>query len=149
MCFAHYLEPLCSLECFIPPHTKGTFQGIYIVASKAFSLTHLFVSGFWQPVTYFLVVQSLSHVQLCDLTWTATYQASLRYLVEFAQTHVHWVNDAIQPSHLLLPPSPPALSFSQHQGLFRCVGSLHQVANVLELQLQHQSFQWTLRVDFL
>ena len=72
----------------------------------------------------------------------------LHYLSEFAQTHVHWVNDAIQPSHSLLPTSPPALNLSQHQGLFQWVSSSHQVAKVLELQLQHQSFQKTLRLIF-
>ena len=70
-------------------------------------------------------------------------------LPEVAQTHVHWVSDAIQPSHPLLPPSPPALNLSQHQGLCQWVGSSHQVAKVLELQLQHQPFQWIFRTDFL
>ena len=60
----------------------------------------------------------------------------LHYLPEFAQTHAHWVHDAIQPSHPLSSPSPPALNFSQHQGLFQWVSSLHQVAKVLELQFQ-------------
>ena len=55
-----------------------------------------------------------------------------------AQTHVHWVSDAIQPSHPLLPPSPPALNLFHHWGLFQWVSSLHQVAKVLELQ--HVSF---------
>ena len=64
-------------------------------------------------------------------------------LSEFTQTHVHWVGDAIQPSHPLSSPSPPALNLSQHQGLFQWVSSSHQVAKVLEFQLQHQSFQWT------
>ena len=71
----------------------------------------------------------------------------LHHLPEFTQTHVRWVGDAIQPSHPLLPPSPPALNLSQHQGLFPWAGSLHHVAKVLELQLQHQSFQWMFRVD--
>ena len=57
-------------------------------------------------------------------------------LPEFAQTHVHWVSDAIQPSHPLSPHSPLALNLYQHQGLFQWVSSLHQVAKVLELQLQ-------------
>ena len=65
----------------------------------------------------------------------------LHYLPQFAQTPVHWIGVAIQPSHPLLPTSPPALSVSQHYGLFQWVGSLHQVAKVLELQFQHQSFQ--------
>ena len=70
------------------------------------------------------------------------------YLPGFAQTHVHWVCDAIQPFHPLSPPFPPALNLSQHQGLFQWVGFLNQVAEILELQLQHQSFQWIFRVDF-
>ena len=64
-------------------------------------------------------------------------------LLEFTQTHAHRVSDAIQPSHPLLSPSPPAPSPSQHQGLFQWVNPLHEVAKVLEFQLQHQSFQWT------
>ena len=63
----------------------------------------------------------------------------LHYLQEFANTHVHWVSDVIQPFHPLLPPSPSALNLSQHQGFFQWVGSSHQVAKVLELQLQQQS----------
>ena len=62
-------------------------------------------------------------------------------LPESTQTHVHWVSDAIQPSHPLLSPSPPALNLSQHQGIFQWVSCLHQVAKVLGFQLQHQSFQ--------
>ena len=72
-----------------------------------------------------------------------------RQLQEFTQTHVHWVGDAIQPSHPLLSPSPPAFNLSQHQCLFQGVSSSHQVAKVLEFQLQHQSFQWIFRTDFL
>ena len=68
----------------------------------------------------------------------------LHYLLEFAQTHAHWVDDAIQPSLPLSPPSPLAFNLSQHQGRF-----LHQVAKVLEFQLQHQPFQWIFRTDFL
>ena len=60
----------------------------------------------------------------------------LHYLPEFAQTHVHWVSDAIQPSHPLSPNSPPAFNLAQHQHLFPWVSSLHQVAKILEFQLQ-------------
>ena len=70
-------------------------------------------------------------------------------LPESAQAHVHWVGDAIQPSHPLSTPSPPDFNLSQHQGLFQWVSSSHQVAKVLEVQLQHQSFQWIFRTDFL
>ena len=62
-------------------------------------------------------------------------------LPEFDQTYVHGVSDAIQPSYPLLSPSPPAFNLSQHQGLFQRVSSSHQVAKLLELQLQHQFFQ--------
>ena len=70
-------------------------------------------------------------------------------LTELAQTQVHQVGDAIQPSHHLSSPSPPAFSRSQHQGLFQWVSSLHQVAKVLEFQLQHQFSQWIFRTDLL
>ena len=70
-------------------------------------------------------------------------------LPKFTQTHVHRVGDDTKPSHPLSSPSPPALSLSQHQGLFKWVRSLHQVAKVLEFQLQHQSFQWIPRTDLL
>ena len=73
----------------------------------------------------------------------------LHYLPELTQTHFHWVGDAIQPSHPLSSISLPALNLSQHQGLLQWVNPLHQVAKILELQLQHQSFQWILRADFL
>ena len=73
----------------------------------------------------------------------------LHDLPEFVQTHVHWIGYSISPSHPLLPPSPFAFNLSRHQGLFQWIGSLYQVAKVLELQLQHQSFQWIFRVDFL
>ena len=62
---------------------------------------------------------------------------------ELAQTHVHWVGDAIHQSHSLLHPSPPAFNLSQPEGLFKWVSFSHHVARILEFQLQHQSFQWT------
>ena len=70
-------------------------------------------------------------------------------LPEFTQAHLHWVSDTIQPSHPLLSPSPPAFNLSQHQGFFKWVSSSHQVAKVLEFQLQHHAFQWILKTDFL
>ena len=73
----------------------------------------------------------------------------LHYFPEFAQTHVHWVGDTMQPSRPMSPLSSPPLNFSQHQGLYQWVGSSHWAAKVLELQLQPQSFQWIFRVDFL
>ena len=69
-------------------------------------------------------------------------------LPEFAQTQVHWAGDVIQPSHPLLSPSPSVFNLSQHEGIFQGVSSSHQVAKVLELQDQHQSFQWNIQAWF-
>ena len=68
--------------------------------------------------------------------------------LEIVQTPVHWVGDAIQPSDPLSSPSPPAFNLSQHQSPFQYVSSSHQVAKILELQLQQQSFQWIFWTDF-
>ena len=73
----------------------------------------------------------------------------LHHIPEFAHTLVHWVSDAIQPSYHLSPPSPPVLNLPQHQSLFQWVSSSHQVAQGLELQLQHPSFWWIFRADCL
>ena len=70
-------------------------------------------------------------------------------LPDLAQTHAHWVGDAIQPSHPLSSPPPPAFNLSQHQGLFQWVSSLLQRAEVLVFPLQYQFFQWIFRTDFL
>ena len=69
-------------------------------------------------------------------------------LPEFAQVHVHCIGDAIQPSHPVTS-SPSALNLFHHQGLFQWVSCSHQVTKILQLQLQHQSFRWVFRVDFL
>jgi len=70
-------------------------------------------------------------------------------LLETTQIYVHWVSDAIQTSHPLLSPSPPTFNLSQHQGLLKWFSSSHQVVKVLVFQLQHESFQWIFRTDFL
>ena len=90
-------------------------------------------------------VQSLSHVWLCDRMDCSTPGLPVHHqLSELTQIHVHCISDAIQPSHPLSSPTPPAFNLSQHQGLFQCVSPSHQVAKVLEFHLQHQSFQWIL-----
>ena len=91
-----------------------------------------------------------SCLTLCNLMDCSTQGLPVHHqLLEFTQTHVHQVGDAIQLSHPLSSPSPPALNLSQHQGLFKWVSYSHQVAKVLEFQLQYQSFQWIFRTDFL
>ena len=93
-----------------------------------------------------LVAQSCP--TLCDPTNRSMTGLPVHHrLPESTQTHVHWVGDAIQPSHHLSSPSPPARNLSQHQGLFKWVSSSYQTAKGLEFQLQHQSFQWIFRTD--
>ena len=97
-----------------------------------------------QVVQFSPVAQS--YLTLCDPMNHSTPGLPVHHqLPESTQTHVHWVGDAIQPSHPLSSPSLPALNLSQHQGLFQWVSSSNQVAKVLEFQLQHQSFQWKFR----
>ena len=100
-------------------------------------------------VYQFSSVQSLSWVLHFATPWCSTPGFPVHcQLPELTQTHVHCVGDAIQPSHPLSSPSPPVFNLSQHQGVFQWVSSLHQVAKVLELQLQQQSFQWIFRIAF-
>ena len=96
--------------------------------------------GIHPSVQFSSVTQSCS--TLCNPMNRSTPGLPVHHqLPEFTQTHVHQVGDAIQPSHPLLSPSPPAPNPSQHQGLFQRVKSLHEVAKVLEFQLQHQSLE--------
>ena len=99
---------------------------------------------FWQYWVFlsinmdFLLLFSCQVVSDSVPAWTAAPQVSLSFTIsQFAQVHVHWISDAIQPSHPLLPSSPSAFNLSQHQDLFQRVSSSHQVVKVPELQLQH------------
>ena len=97
----------------------------------------------WPLVPQFSSIQSLSHVWLFAAPWTTARQASCPSLISqslLKLMSIESVMTTIQPSHPLSSPSPPAFSLSQHQGLFQWISSLHQVAKVLEFQLQHQSF---------
>ena len=105
------------------------------------------LTKFWKPIP----VQFRSVAQSCltlsdPMDWSTPGFPVHHQLQKLAQTHV---SDVIKPSLPLSFPSPPALNLSQHQGLFKWVSSLHQVAKALELQLQHQSFQWIFWIDFL
>ena len=105
-------------------------------------------------ITCRILLPSVSSVaQSCPTLWPHGLQHARlpcpSHLLELAQTHVHRVSDAIQPSHPLSSPSPPAFNLSQRQGLSQWVSYSHQVAKVLELQLPHQSLQWIFRTDFL
>ena len=105
------------------------------------------VDFIWLPATVNSVIglrrssKFTSVVQLCPTLWDPMDCSTPGFpvhhqLPELDRTHVHWVGDAIQPSHPLSSPSPPTFNLSQHQGLFQWVGSLHHVAKVLALQLQ-------------
>ena len=117
------------LQCVCPA------VGLHLISTISSDL----IFGLIHKVLYVIVVQSLSCVWLFVTSWAPCGSRSmpgfsvLPYLLEFAQTHVHWVSDAIQPSHTLLPTSPP-FNLSQHQDLFQWVSSLHQVAKVLIIQ---------------
>ena len=119
---------------------------------KQINLTSLQIILEETRYTYFHSVNSVqfSHsiMSLCDpMECSSPGFPAHHQLPELAQTHVHQVGDAIQPSHPLLSPSPPAFNLAQHQGLFQWVSSSHQVAKILEFRLQ--SFQGIFRTDFL
>ena len=96
-------------------------------------------------------MQLLSHVRLFVTPWTAACQASLSITNSGSLLKLMSIESVrpSQPSHPLPFPSPPAFSLSQNRGLFQRDSFSHQVAKVLEFQLQHQSFQWIFRIDFL
>ena len=101
------------------------------------------------PSSHLSSVQSLSFVRFLATPWIAARPPCPSPTPRIHPNPCLLCGDAIQPSHPLSSPSPPALNLSQHQDLFKWVSSLHQVAKVLEFQLQHQSFQWTPRIDLL
>ena len=131
----------------ISPKWKNYFRGWFVAI--CFLLYSSFPPLF--TIIQFNSIQSLSRVWLFaqPLNRSTPGLPVHHQLPESTQTDVHWVSDAIQPSHPLLSPSPPDLNLSQHQGLFKWVSSSHQVAKLLEFQLQHQSLQWTPRTDLL
>ena len=130
--------------------TIPTFKKNFLFAWKFFPPPHFQSVCVWSGslVQFSSVTQSCP--TLCDPMGCSTPGLPVHHqLPGFTQTHVHWIGDAIQPYHPLSSPSPPTFNLSQHQGLFKWVSSSHQVAKVLEFQLQHQSFQWTPRTDLL
>ena len=141
-----------STPVFWPGEFHGLYGVTYGVAKSQIRLSESFsiLKSIMNTVSLGSV-QSLSRAWLFATPWTAAMPGLPVHhrLPESTQTHVHWVGDAIQPSHPLSSPSLPALNLSQHQGLFQWVSSSHQVAKILRFQLQYQSFQWIFRTDFL
>ena len=102
---------------------------------------------FGNPIGCFSVTQLC--LTLCDPMVCSTPDLPVPHnLPKFAQVHVHCIGDAIHPSLPLTRSSSAALSLSQHEGLFQWVRCLHQVTNILELQLRYEAFQWVFRIDF-
>ena len=121
----------------------------WTLLSPADTFTTECYSRFGPATSFFLIVAQSCPTLFDPMDCSMPSFLVIHHLLEPTQTHVHWVNDAILPSHPLLPPSPLALNRSPYQGLFQWDGSSHQVTKVLELQLQHMPFQWIFRVDFL
>ena len=108
----------------------------------------LLLSFFLENMPYQYSSDAQSCRTVCDPMDCSTPVLPVHHqLTEFTQINVRWVGDAIQLSHPLSSPSLPPFNLSQHQDLCKWVCSSHQVPKVLEFQLQHQSFQWTLRTD--
>ena len=99
-------------------------------------------------VFHMMLFNCVWHFVIPRMTYSRGFPV-LHSFTEFAQTLVSWVNDPIQPSHTLSSASPPSFKLSQIQGLFQLVSSSQQMAKILEFQLQHQSFQWIYKTDFL
>ena len=128
---------------FLMSSFKTAFSLFYFTLIK-----RLFSSSMLSTIQRLLLFSHSSCLTLCyPIDYSTPGFPVLHYLPEFAQTHVHWVDDAIQPSYPLSPLSPYALSLSQHQHLLQWVGSSPQVAKVLEFQ--PQSFQWIFRSRLL
>ena len=144
-------------ECFVKARHRFLYMGANLTGDRCWGLGEPRLAGETcqlQMVFVMSYVQFSSVAQSC-LTLCKPMDCImpglpvLHQLLKPAQTHVHWVRDAIQPSHPLLSPFPPAFNLSQLQGIFQWVSSSHQMAKLLEFQLQHQSFRWILRTDFL
>ena len=142
LCIYEFVCLLKQLVTLLPTVTLTSVLGI---SGRKYHTVALRISTMNLEV---VVVQSLSCVQLFTTPRTAARQASLSFTVSWSLLNSCSLSQWCHPtSHPLLPYSPPALNLSQHQGPFWWVSSSHQVAKVLELQ--HQSFQWIFRVDFL
>ena len=144
-CILLFATSYCSTPGF-PVPTWTQYSNLYLRPSPFLSPPDCYIQ---LPTCHLFIVQSLSHVLLFATPWNAAGFPFLHHLLDFARTHVHWVGNAIQPFCPLPSRSPPAFSLSQHQSLFQWVSSLLQVVKVLKLQLQHQSFQWIFRTNFL
>ena len=109
---------------------------------------NIYIYILFRLFSFIVVFQSLNHVWLSVTPWIAAHQASLSFTISLSLLKLASIESVMPSNHLILC-HPLLLNFSQHQGLFQWIGFLYQVARVLEVQVQHQSFQWIFRVDFL
>ena len=133
------------VKCFICLMKMALNESMYVDIYLGFQKPTSKMYSNWILWSFLSLISPVAQscLTLCDpMDFTTPGLPIHHHLLEFTQTFVHWVGDAIQPSHPLSFSSPPALNLSRHQDLFQWVSSLHQVAKVLEFQLQHQSFQW-------
>ena len=143
----NFFKRIAKLSSLIKSNTLDNLQNIIFPWEYSLLLCPSQMQFLSRPIQ-FSSIHSLSCVRLCDPMNRRTSGLPVHHqLPESTQLHVHWVGDAIQPSHPLLFPSPPALSLSQHQGLFKWVSSLHHVAKVLECQLVILDIVFTIIVE--
>ena len=152
--FCDYLDKNALLDFFVKQFKLKTNSGLVVHADSSTEICNLADKNVpsWQPSSLLFTFKTwcsevsvqFSCSVVSDSLWTHGPQHARTpcpsQTPRVCKTHVYWISDAIQPSHPLLSPSPPAFNLSQHQGLFKLVSSLHQVAKALEFQLQYQSF---------
>ena len=154
---ANFLQFMGSIPCFAERQYRATVKNLYSTESDCLCLKS---GSAMKLLKSCLTTPYPSHQKM--VTWIVLTSVQFKLLPqfkpglpvhhklpEFTQTHVHQVGDTIQSSHPLSSPSPSAFNLSQHHGRSKWVSSWHQVSKVLEFQLQHQSFQWIFRTDFL
>ena len=152
----YHTESKQHLYSFLYKHCTMYSFSIFLTVLNMTSKLHINSSAKYEhhciPFLYISSVQCSHSVVSASLWWHGLQHIRPPYTISTPRdysTHVHWVGDAIQLFHPLSSPFPPALNLSQHHGLFKWISSLHQVAKVLEFQLQHHSVQWIFRTDFL
>ena len=145
--FCKYLEACIVVSLHVFSCIAGCLQRHHPKTKGILKLICFYVSTSISIIMY-CVFQQLSHVRLFVTPWTAVCQASLSITNSWSLLKLTSIESVMPSNHVhpLLSPYPPAFSLTQHQGFFQSVGSLHQVAKVLVLQLQHQSFQIIFRV---
>ena len=137
----NYLHPICWVTQSVP-----TSCNIY------FKYLDILLTCFWSQIQIYYLCGQIALSQFSSVAQSCPTPCDPmvnHQLPEPPQTHIHHVSDSIQPSHPLSFPSPPDFNLSQHPGIYKWVSSSYQVAKVLELQLQHQAFQWISRADLL